>query len=135
GEIVAQPFEGATLPAPEGPVIEAVGEFTERQRPAEGGSSVGHFAITAGTLGCLCVVDGNLCILSNNHVLANVNRGKRGDAILQPGRVDGGTSADKIAELQDFVKINFNSSNKVDCAVALTSFDLASPEHKVFIID
>src|SRR5262249_40393218 len=114
---------------------QAVGVYTDRERPARGGSSVGHFKITAGTLGCLCVVDGNLCILSNNHVLANVNKAKKGDKILQPGPVDGGTSQDRIAELQDFVEIDFNGSNEVDCAVALTSFKRASPEHRDFTID
>jgi hypothetical protein len=50
-----------------------------RARPARGGASIGHFQITAGTLGCL-VKDrktGNTLILSNNHVLANSNEAKR----------------------------------------------------------
>jgi hypothetical protein len=47
----------------------------QRMRPAQGGVSIGHYKITAGTLGCL-VRDGKggTYILSNNHVLANSQR-------------------------------------------------------------
>src|SRR3989338_1369451 len=51
-----------------------------KARPARGGASIGHFKITAGTLGCL-VKDkktGKTLILSNNHVLANSNQAKKG---------------------------------------------------------
>ncbi|MBS0293289.1 MAG: hypothetical protein JSS01_12340 [Proteobacteria bacterium] len=95
-----------------------------RLRPAPGGISCGHFAITAGTLGCL--VRGRsaprinrLMVLSNNHVLANTNAGPLSAAILQPGPFDGGKDpADRIAILERFVPINFaaGSSNVVDCA-------------------
>jgi hypothetical protein len=47
-------------------------------RPVECGTSVGHFNITAGTLGCLvkktAVDDDEIFILSNNHVLADSNQ-------------------------------------------------------------
>lgn len=95
-----------------------------RLRPAPGGISVGHRAITAGTLGCL--VRGTtaprinrLMILSNNHVLANSNAGAIGDAILQPGPFDGGTlPADQVAVLERFIPISFaaGAANSVDCA-------------------
>ncbi|MBS0392512.1 MAG: hypothetical protein KGM60_04275 [Comamonadaceae bacterium] len=95
-----------------------------RLRPAPGGISCGHFAITAGTLGCL--VRGRsaprinrLMVLSNNHVLANTNGGPLGANILQPGPFDGGINpADRIAILERFTPINFaaGSSNVVDCA-------------------
>jgi hypothetical protein len=78
------------------------------------------------------VADGNLCILSNNHVLANVNDATKGDRILQPGPVDGGTASDKVAELQRFIRLNFAGINEVDAAVALTSFTRASPECQDF---
>src|SRR5204863_365665 len=76
--------------------VEEVGEivarsYTGRYRAAPGGSSIGHLRITAGTLGCLVVLNSSkLCILSNNHVLANGNEAVRGDSILQPGPADGG---------------------------------------------
>ena len=93
-----------------------------RARPAKGGASIGHYRITAGTLGCL-VKDkktGRTLILSNNHVLANSNQARRGDAILQPGAADGGTVArDTIARLERWGTIRFGKTpNTVDGAVA-----------------
>lgn len=81
---------------------------TVRRRPCPGGMSIGHYAITAGTLGCLVNKDGRQVILSNNHVLANSNAAQIGDAILQPGPVDGGRTNDRIATLLDFIPINFD---------------------------
>ena len=80
---------------------------TGRMRPALGGCSIGHHAISAGTLGCVVWQDDRRLILSNNHVLANSNNAKVGDAILQPGPFDDGTANDKIAELYDYVEIRF----------------------------
>src|SRR5215510_7024244 len=108
--------------------------FNARVRPALPGFSIGHFNITAGTFGCL-VRDVRRCdcgpehggpagdhlILSNNHVLANVNRGNAGDLILQPGPFDGGVfPADGVATLERFEPIVFGFSgyNLVDAAVA-----------------
>lgn len=94
--------------------------FTGRDRPAPSGISVGHFNITAGTLGCLVtdLTDGKLCILSNNHVLADQNAGVAGDHILQPGVFDGGTDpADFIASLKRFQMLN-PSGNVIDAAIA-----------------
>lgn len=82
---------------------------TGRFRPAPGGVSIGHVAITAGTLGCLVRKGGRLLILSNNHVLANSNDARSGDAIIQPGRSDGGQDPrDRIARLESFVPIVFD---------------------------
>src|SRR5947208_2709248 len=81
---------------------------THRMRPAEGGVSIGHYRITAGTLGVLARRGGRPVILSNNHVLANGNAGAIGDPILQPGPVDGGRLQDAVARLTDFVPIHFN---------------------------
>jgi hypothetical protein len=95
-----------------------------RLRPAPGGISVGHRAITAGTFGCLvrgrsAPRNARLMILSNNHVLANVNAGPINESILQPGPFDGGRHpADQVAVLERFVNISFaaGASNTVDCA-------------------
>lgn len=88
--------------------IRALQSRTARHRPAPGGVSIGHRAITAGTLGCLVRRGGQIFILSNNHVLANSNDARRGDAILQPGPHDGGRfPEDHIADLEDFVPIGF----------------------------
>lgn len=90
---------------------------TERWRPAPGGVSLGHHAITAGTLGCLVHKGGEVFILSNNHVLANCNAAAPGDAILQPGPIDGGTAADRIATLDAFVPIAM-AGDESTCAFA-----------------
>lgn len=94
-----------------------------RLRPAPGGISVGHFRITAGTLGCLARGRSaprikRLLVLSNNHVLANSNVAAIGDAILQQGTFDGGANpADQIALLERFQPINFSGGNNlVDAA-------------------
>ncbi|MFQ5750851.1 MAG: hypothetical protein ACE5HI_02545, partial [bacterium] len=81
---------------------------TAKFRPAPGGVSIGHVLITAGTLGCLVKKNGKQFILSNNHVLANSNDANIGDAILQPGPVDGGQNPqDQIAQLSEFIPIEF----------------------------
>ena len=94
-----------------------------RLRPAPGGVSVGHFRITAGTIGCLALGrsaprNSRLMILSNNHVLANSNGGVFNDCIVQPGPIDGGRCPqDQVAVLERFVPINFSGGvNFVDCA-------------------
>lgn len=97
-------------------------ENVARVRPSPGGVSVGHFAITAGTLGLWVKRGGSdrFLILSNNHVLANSNQGTPGDAIYQPGPYDGGTAQDRIAVLTDYVTIRFDSgsgSKKKDNAI------------------
>ncbi|MBF4510600.1 MAG: hypothetical protein ISP10_09020, partial [Aeromicrobium sp.] len=86
--------------------IRALGIHVERMRPAPGGVSVGHHRITAGTLGCVVRRGDERLILSNNHVLADSNDAGLGDAILQPGPIDGGSDpADRIATLDRFVPI------------------------------
>ncbi len=88
-------------------VVRALQGHQDKWRPAPGGVSVGHVAITAGTIGCLVHRGDEIFILSNNHVLANCNKAQIGDAIIQPGRYDGGTADDQIATLFEFVPIDF----------------------------
>lgn len=107
--------------------VEEIGKIvafgnTGRYRPALGGVSIGHYKITAGTLGCL-VKDketGNIFILSNNHVLANSNNAKKGDPILQPASYDGGKKPkDILARLERWIEIAFGTQgNLVDAALA-----------------
>ncbi|MBI5567620.1 MAG: trypsin-like peptidase domain-containing protein [Chloroflexi bacterium] len=78
-----------------------------KMRPARPGISIGHYLITAGTFGCLVQKNGQVFILSNNHVLANSNDAQVGDPIWQPGKFDGGTSADQIGTLEQFIPIGF----------------------------
>jgi hypothetical protein len=82
----------------------------KRWRPVPGGVSIGHYRITAGTLGCVVTdkTDGEKVILSNNHVLANCNEAEIGDPILQPGPYDGGKLFDDaVGKLKRFVPIQF----------------------------
>ncbi len=120
--------------------------LAKRVRPAEGGYSVGHFRITAGTI-ATCVYDflpgagvnpptpgvgvpPRYYILSNNHVLADSNAASLGDPILQPGPFDGGVDpADRIARLSRFIPITFfpavplaAHNNLVDAAIAEGQF-------------
>lgn len=87
---------------------------TDRWRPAPGGVSIGHYAITAGTLGTLVkdASTGEPLILSNNHVMANSNDASIGDPILQPGPADGGKNPqDRIADLERFIRIEFEGGS------------------------
>jgi len=101
--------------------IVALQSRADKWRPAPGGVSIGHYQVSAGTLGCRVRVKGEQgwCILSNNHVLADCNIGRLGDTILQPGTADGGAVDDRIGDLADFRSINFaGEPNYVDCAIA-----------------
>ena len=136
-----------------GPIF-ALQDPTQKMRPARPGVSIAHYQITAGTFGCLVQRNGQVFILSNNHVLANSNNAQLGDAILQPGPHDGGTIADQIGTLEQFVPVSFGISlgcspfgflmrllgiakpmvnepgnNTVDCAIARPlSADLVNPD-------
>jgi hypothetical protein len=98
-----------------------VGDVRAFARPTNCGVSVGHFNVTAGTLGCLVrKTNGKLgeFILSNTHILANENNAKIGDDILQPGKLDGGR-VPPIAKLSDFQPLNFSGGkNFIDAAIA-----------------
>ncbi len=109
-------------------LIKPFADHTAKYRPCQGGVSIGHPAITAGTFGCVVYkekeasgVGYDRFILSNNHVLANSNSAEIGDDIYQPGPYDGGTSEDKIGELYDFVELSFDNPdgpyNLVDAAI------------------
>lgn len=93
---------------------------TACHRPPFPGISVGHYRVTAGTLGCFVQDDKkNIYVLSNNHVLANSNRGKYKDAILQPGILDGGRrTRDMIAQLSYLVELERSGLNRMDAAIA-----------------
>ncbi len=83
----------------------------DRFRPIiPSGVSIGHYKITAGTLGAIVTdrVTGEKFILSNNHVIANSNAALQGDAILQPGPTDGGQNpGDMVARLERFIPIRY----------------------------
>ncbi len=113
--------------------IKALTSPTERWRPALGGVSIGHYLVTAGTLGSVVrdASSGERLILSNNHVLANNNQAQIGDAILQPGRADGGQlNADTIGTLLRFEPIRFNET-QATCDLALAFAQLGNMAARV----
>ncbi|MFY8092053.1 MAG: hypothetical protein ACOVN0_01105 [Niveispirillum sp.] len=94
-----------------------------RNRPVSLGSSISHFRGTFGTLGCVTRLgDGALCLLSNNHILALVDRARIGDQIIQPGKTHFGRHpSDCVGTLLKTVPINIGGvlPNYVDCALAI----------------
>jgi hypothetical protein len=118
--IIPDELDGVATDVVEVGDVQAQASRTSRQRPAPGGVSLGHTRVTAGTFGCL-VRDrstGDALLLSNNHVLADSNRGQPGDAILQPGTADGGSEPDDvIAVLERFGEIQF-TRQPATCALA-----------------
>lgn len=112
----------------------AVPWHQQRQRPLIIGCSIGHVLVTAGTLGCFVKprTGSGLFVLSNNHVLANENRGKAGDAIVQQGTLDGGTEPDDVvATLGDFVRLKKRGVNLVDGALGQLADGIASDTTKL----
>lgn len=132
GEIFAGVNAVEELPEPDTKKEEVGIELLRRRlRPAEGGYSVGHYRITAGTIATAVTdvsaylgIPGKYYILSNNHVLANSNNARIGDPILQPGPADGGSyPSDHIARLSRYVPIRFGGPlNYVDAAIAEGQF-------------
>lgn len=138
---IGYPMAGGAKPA--GASIQTL---AQRVRPAQGGYSVGHRDITAGTMATIVydILPGGTVsppahgigippryyILSNNHVLANTNEGNPGDPILQPGPYDGGVNPDdQIATLSRFIPITLDPpvpralhQNLVDAALAEGEF-------------
>jgi hypothetical protein len=95
-----------------------------RCRPVTIGSSVGHHAITAGSVGCFVDTADGVRMLSNNHVLADEDRASPGDPIVQPGPYDGGrTPGDVIGTLDRALPLDRHQPNRFDAALATLSSD------------
>jgi len=86
-------------------------------RPLLPGYSIGHPDITAGTLGFFALRNNHICIVSNAHVLANINDGKLGDPAYYPGPYDGGTEKDIIGYLVATIPIEM-----IDSACPIANF-------------
>ncbi|MEO8396731.1 MAG: hypothetical protein ABI700_27305, partial [Chloroflexota bacterium] len=100
-------YEVGYLRAQNSPLQDPKGRFRPTIPP---GVSIGHYKVTAGTFGYLVTdkTTGEKLILSNNHVLANSNDSLLGDAILQPGAIDGGQNpADIVATLARFIPLRY----------------------------
>lgn len=75
----------------------------------------------SGTLGSLVKDAAGSYILSNNHVLARVNKSTTAEPIIQPGLIDVNcfaAAAQIVAHLSKFAVISFTQSNTVDAALA-----------------
>ena len=112
-DLVPQEVNGMRTDVVEVGRLEALVDPRDRFRPnIPAGVSIGHYIVTAGTIGAI-VFDRNTgepLILSNNHVLANSNDAVIGDAILQPGPTDHGVRPDDtVAKLHRFEKLRFYS--------------------------
>lgn len=112
-DIVPMSLEGCKTDVLEIGDLQFLNTRSERMRPAPAGVSIGHYKVSAGTLGAI-VKDsktGVPLILSNNHVLANGTNGrdkkvKKGDPVLQPGKYDDGSNPeDVIGHLERFIPI------------------------------
>jgi hypothetical protein len=119
--VIPRSIEGVPIDVLEVGELRALQLPTDRWRPAPGGVSLGHFKITAGTLGVLVKdrATGARLILSNNHVMANCNDARVGDPVLQPGPADGGQNrSDTIALLERFHPIDFGTA-PAECSLAI----------------
>ena len=126
---VTEPYFAYADPAP-----------TERwPRPVPIGISTGHPYITAGTIGARVTDGAAVYALSNNHVYAAVNTAGIGDAVIQPGSFDGGTTAsDVIGTLFDYEPIQFcqilwiwlicSQTNTIDAALAEVTSSSGGPD-------
>lgn len=96
---------------------------TGKSSPLRMGCSTSPHSVNySGTIGCFArdPSNGKVGILSNNHVLADVNRLPYGTKIIQQGGGDGGhPTKDIVATLSRYVQIQFNGMpNSVDAAFA-----------------
>jgi len=81
------------------PKVQETDEYrTVEHIPAFGGISIGHPEVTAGTLGCKVWKGGKAYALTNWHV-GNMNEGKVGDPMYQPGPYDGGNSFNTLGPI------------------------------------
>ncbi|RLC36750.1 hypothetical protein DRH29_03860 [candidate division Kazan bacterium] len=127
-EVIPKEIEGVRTDVVEIGRIKKLQGYRERYRPAPCGVSTSRAdQNAAGTIGWFMVdEDGNIYLLSNNHVWANENNASQGDPLIQPGLLDGGDpEQDIIAELYDWINIDFTGNpNTVDAALA-TPIDLS----------
>src|SRR5439155_14659773 len=91
------------------------------RNPFQPGNSISHVDALAGTFGAVVARGEELFILSNSHVLALGGFAKKGDAIVYPGKADGGAlEKDLVGNLSGFKKFVGGAGflNRVDCAIA-----------------
>lgn len=102
---------------------------TTRYRPVLGGCSIGpESRISAGTLGGWVAdnTDDAIVLLSNNHVISNLDTMPAARRITQPGRFDGGTLPDDvIGDLKRHVPLTTVANPVTGPLPAVTAVDAA----------
>lgn len=94
--------------------------YQRNTRPLLIGASIAHVKVTAGTLGAIVTRGDEVCVLSNNHVLANEDQSSPGDWIIQRSDFDGGVQPkDRVARLSHAVKLKKSGANFVDAALGI----------------
>ncbi len=98
-----------------------------QSRPVRMGTSGGNVedfdgrVCCSGTLGGLVRKDDRYFVLSNNHVIAQINKASVGDDVNQPGLIDLNCDVrerDFVAELSGYKKLRMRGRNTVDAAIA-----------------
>lgn len=93
----------------------------------------------SGTLGSLVTRAGTQYILSNNHILADMDAGNIGDAIIQPGLIDtsspcSSVGANTVAHLSQFINLQ-ETNPPADAAIAQVVTSPASVDSSGTIIE
>jgi len=119
-EIIPEEIEGVKTDVVEIGELRAL-QYKDKYRPSPAGVSTSRLDENAsGTIGWYLIdPDGILYVISNNHVWAKENKGAKGDPLVQPGVLDGGSDKDVLFHLLDFIPIDFSGGyNYVDVAIA-----------------
>ncbi len=107
----------------------------ERMRPLHIGLSIGPASGGTGTLGAFLSHSKGEAILSNNHVLANLNKATKHEPIFQPGPIDADpVDENVVANLYNFLHLTKDKVNKYDGAIALLDTaisDLGDLENRI----
>lgn len=123
-----------------GKILASSGEaIPQKLRPLESGCGISLDGNNEdGTLGCIVtkIVDGEMqyFILSNNHVLADLNNAPIGSPIVQPSfYITKEENENIIAHLDTFIPLKFDSRsiNYVDCAIGKI-LDNSNISNKIF---
>lgn len=102
-------------------IVDNIGPIQIQSEGLMCGYSLGHYEVSGGTLGgYVRDDDGVIYLLSNNHVIANFNKGTIGDPVLHPCKNHGGwVPGSTVGTLSNFKELKFKTGiNKVDCGIA-----------------
>src|ERR1051326_7625262 len=97
--------------------------------PVTAGVACANVSGMRGTLGCFVRVNGNVCVLSANHVLALENQAPTGSNIVQP--VNGALAVQTIGTLLDFESLT-HDGNLFDGAIASVDLDSSDFDVRLF---